>query len=73
MVFCVAKGVTEIIMELPDLVYPQIRIDINQPIALQSIQLSDQPATRTVLPEPWNFQRMLGIFAVLAAGLPIIA
>ena len=72
MVFCVAKGVTEIIMELPDLVYPQIRIDINQPIALQSIQLSDQPATRTVLPEPWNFQRMLGIFAVLAVVIFLI-
>lgn len=62
----VQQGATELIADIPHLQYPELRIDINQSVALNSIQFSDSPATRLIQPEVWNFARMFGIFAVLA-------
>ncbi len=60
------KGLTELVVNIPALTYPQLRVDINQDFDLESIQTSSVPATKIVIPESLNPARLLGMFAVLA-------
>ncbi len=60
------EGSTDVVVNIPAGIYPELRIDINQPFRLDSIQTSDTPADIVVLSsETWNIARLFGMFAIL--------